>query len=87
MTKKAKIIVAAFSAFLVLVIAGLAVGLVLVAQQVQMTNSVSVTYIANNVDCTVEVNAVHWLGAVGKTHYIKQDTDTAKLVNIINDDG
>ncbi|MBQ4558156.1 MAG: hypothetical protein IJA61_02125 [Clostridia bacterium] len=61
MTKKAKIIVAAVAAFLVLVIAGLAVGLVLVAQQVQMTNSVSVTYNANNVDCEITTYGIHYL--------------------------
>jgi len=53
MTKKYKIIVSVVAALLVLIIAGLAVGLVLVAQQVQMTNAVSVTYSANNVDCSI----------------------------------
>jgi len=64
MTKKAKIIVAAVAAFLVLVIAGLAVGLVLVAQQVQMTNSISVTYVANNVDCNITSYAIHHIAEV-----------------------
>ena len=52
------------AAILVLVIAGLAVGLVLVAQQVQMTNSVSVTYTADNVECDITAYAIHHIADV-----------------------
>jgi len=61
MTKKYKIITAAIVSTLVLVVAGLTVGLVLVAQQVQMTNSVKVTYNATNVDCDITIWAVHYV--------------------------
>ncbi|MBQ4558155.1 MAG: hypothetical protein IJA61_02120 [Clostridia bacterium] len=61
MTKKYKIITAVIVSTLVLVVAGLTVGLVLVAQQVQMTNSVTVTYNATNVDCDITIWAVHYV--------------------------
>jgi len=89
MTKKAKIIVAAVAAFLVLVIAGLAVGLVLVAQQVQMTNSVSVTYTANNVECDIEIFAVHYLTESFETSPSVSsflNSTTAEIVQILGED-
>ncbi|MBQ4558154.1 MAG: hypothetical protein IJA61_02115 [Clostridia bacterium] len=90
MTKKAKVIVAVVAAFLVLVIAGLAVGLVLVAQQVQMTNSVSVTYVANNVDCNIQSYAIHHIAEVenswNKTINLNS-IDTAKMEIVQVKDG
>ena len=61
MTKKYKIIISIVASVMVLVIAGLAVGLVLVAQQVQMSNSVSVTYTADNIECEIKTYAIHYL--------------------------
>lgn len=61
MTKKYKILISIVASVMVLVIAGLAVGLVLVAQQVQMTNSVSVTYTADNIECEIKTYAIHYL--------------------------
>ncbi|MBQ4558024.1 MAG: hypothetical protein IJA61_01440 [Clostridia bacterium] len=99
MTKKYKVITAVIASALVLVIVGLAIGLVLVAQQVQMTNSVSVTYTANNVDCDVTVWAVHYLAPndanEDMSFFIDTDfsfdplaesTETAKIVQFETED-
>ncbi|MBQ4558413.1 MAG: hypothetical protein IJA61_03445 [Clostridia bacterium] len=78
MTKKYKIITASVASVLVLIIAGLAIGLVLVAQQVQMTNSVSVTYTANNVECEITIYAIHFLD--GRHNDLEAATYTEELL-------
>ncbi|MBQ4557840.1 MAG: hypothetical protein IJA61_00485 [Clostridia bacterium] len=88
MTRKYKIITSVVASVLVLIIAGLAIGLVLVAQQVQMTNSVSVTYKANNVNCEITSWGLHFLGGgedarvIADTALPEEDTDTKKAILI-----
>ncbi|MBQ4558519.1 MAG: hypothetical protein IJA61_04025 [Clostridia bacterium] len=59
MSTKQKIAVSIIAAVMTLAIVGLAIGLILVAQQVQVTSTVSVTYKANNVVCDIKAYAVH----------------------------
>jgi len=59
MSTKQKIAVSIIAAVMTLAIVGLAIGLILVAQQVQVTNTVSLTYKANNVVCDIKAYAVH----------------------------
>ena len=80
------------AAVLVLVIAGLAVGLVLVAQQVQMTNSVSVTYTADNVECDITAYAIHHIADVesaeSKTIDLNNiDSTKMEIVQVSDGDG
>jgi len=63
MSKKYKIVVAVISSLLILLIIGLGIGLVLVAQQVQMSNNVTIKYRADNVECDIAAYAIHFTKA------------------------
>lgn len=60
MSSKTKIAVATLGVVLVLAVIGLTIGLVLVASQGVVTNSMTVTYSATNVACTISAEAYHY---------------------------
>ena len=60
MSSKTKIAVATLGVVLVLAVIGLTIGLVLVASQGVVTNSMSVSYTASNVACTITADAYHY---------------------------
>ncbi|MBQ4558115.1 MAG: hypothetical protein IJA61_01915 [Clostridia bacterium] len=64
MNSKTKIAISAIGIVMVLAIIGLTIGLVLVAQQAQVGNTMKVTYEANNVACTIVTSAADANGVV-----------------------
>ncbi len=62
MKTKQKILIGTIIAVLVFAICGLAIGLVLVAQQANMSNTMTISYTANNVDCIVTTSGAFYEG-------------------------
>ena len=60
MSSKQKIAISAIGIVLVLAIIGLTIGLVLVASTATGTSSMKVTYVANNVKCSIAAAGVHY---------------------------
>ncbi len=81
MKTKHKIAIISIIAVLVLSVIGMAIGLVLVAQQANISNSMTISYQATNVDATITTNA-KLFKADGSTNDIelKDSTDTTGSV-------
>ncbi len=60
MNTKQKALIITIIAVMALAIIGLAVGLVLVAQQATLNNSMTISYTANNADCTITASAMQY---------------------------
>ncbi|MBE5735156.1 MAG: hypothetical protein E7361_01760 [Clostridiales bacterium] len=65
MKTKQKIMVIAIVSVLLLAVIGLSIGLVLVAQQATMNNSMTISYTANNVDATITASGINYANATG----------------------
>ncbi|MBE5735306.1 MAG: hypothetical protein E7361_02545 [Clostridiales bacterium] len=65
MKTKQKVLVITIIAVMAFAIIGLTIGLVLVAQQATLNNSMSVSYTANNVDATITATAMNYANATG----------------------
>ncbi len=83
MSSKQKIAISAIGIVLVLAVIGLTIGLVLVASQATATNSMKVTYQANNVACTIQGSAT----GTGLTEATKTITATHKIGETVQDSG
>ncbi|MBE5735545.1 MAG: hypothetical protein E7361_03775 [Clostridiales bacterium] len=81
MRTKHKIAVISIIAVLILAVIGMTIGLVLVAQQASLSNSMTISYSADNVDATIATNA-KWFKADGTSVDIelKDSTDTTGSV-------
>ena len=67
MNSKSKIAMSILVAVLILAIIGLTVGLVIVASQVNVNNSMKVTYKATNVQCSIDASGLSYNKSYGET--------------------
>ncbi len=67
MKTKQKVLVITIIAVMALAIIGLTIGLVLVAQQATLNNSMTVSYTANNVDATITATGINYSTATATT--------------------
>ncbi|MBE5735639.1 MAG: hypothetical protein E7361_04270 [Clostridiales bacterium] len=65
MKTKQKVAIIAIVGVLLLAVIGLSIGLVLVAQQATMNNSMTISYTANNVDATITASGINYANATG----------------------
>ncbi len=79
MNSKSKVAMSIIIAILIMAIIGLAVGLVIVASQVNVNNSMKVTYKATNVQCSIEASGLSYDKKYG-------ETETGKTIMIKDGD-
>ncbi len=90
MSSKQKIAISAIGIVLVLAIIGLTIGLVLVASTATGTSSMKVTYVANNVQCSIAAAGVHYAtvdAADGTAIDLKEDSTSPISIDATATDG